>query len=149
MHLGAMKYYRDRGYVISGTPAGGRDPNAGSVASSGLRVRISPNEWNDSIVLYIWQVDLCRYLPVRNLGLTIIDSLIRIVPMSPPAGQGFDIQGRQVCAVRGEASHRAVANRVDVLTQRPQDIHGLPSRVKNAHVSKSYSGRRNAASSAA
>ncbi len=40
---------------------------------------------------------------MRKLGLTIIDSLIRIVPMSPaPAGEGFDIRTGKASAVRGE-----------------------------------------------
>jgi hypothetical protein len=39
---------------------------------------------------------------MRKLGLTIIDSLIRIVPMSPaPAGEGFDIRTGKASAVRG------------------------------------------------
>jgi hypothetical protein len=39
---------------------------------------------------------------MRKLGLTMIDSLIRIVPMSPvPAGEGFDIRTGQVSAAHG------------------------------------------------
>jgi hypothetical protein len=40
---------------------------------------------------------------LRTLGLAIIDSLVRIVPMSPaPAGEGFDIRTGRASAVRGE-----------------------------------------------
>jgi hypothetical protein len=39
---------------------------------------------------------------LRNLGMTIIESMIRIVPMTPfPAGEGFDIRTGQVSGVRG------------------------------------------------
>ena len=39
---------------------------------------------------------------MRKLGLTMIDSLIRIVPMSPvPAGEGFDLRTGQVSAAHG------------------------------------------------
>ncbi len=40
---------------------------------------------------------------MRKLGMTIIESMIRIVPMSPaPAGEGFDIRTGQAGAVRGD-----------------------------------------------
>ena len=39
---------------------------------------------------------------LRKLGMTIIESMIRIVPMAPfPAGEGFDIRTGQVSGVRG------------------------------------------------
>jgi len=42
---------------------------------------------------------------MRKLGLTIIESLVRIVTMSPaPAGEGFDIRTGEASAVRGEPS---------------------------------------------
>jgi len=41
---------------------------------------------------------------MRKLGMTIIESLIRIVPMSPAAGEGFDIRTGNASAVRGEPS---------------------------------------------
>jgi len=38
---------------------------------------------------------------LRNLGLKIIESLIRIVPTSPPSGEGFDIRTGEPSAVHG------------------------------------------------
>ena len=58
---------------------------------------------------------------MRKLGLTIIDSFIRLVPMSPaPAGEGFDIRTGKATAVRGEpafslrATGEGMRNMVDV-----------------------------------
>lgn len=49
---------------------------------------------------------------VRKLGQTIIDSLIRIVPMSPaPAGEGFDIRTRKASAVRAHPRSRSARRR--------------------------------------
>jgi hypothetical protein len=42
---------------------------------------------------------------LRKLGMMIIESMIRIVPMSPvPAGEGYDLRTGQVSGVRGGAS---------------------------------------------
>jgi hypothetical protein len=49
---------------------------------------------------------------LRKLGMTIIDGLVRIIPMNPaPAAEGFDIRTGQAGALRGGASFslRAVA----------------------------------------
>jgi hypothetical protein len=52
---------------------------------------------------------------MRKLGLTIIDSLIRIVPMSPaPAGEGFDIRTGKASAVRGEPAFSLRATAEDL-----------------------------------
>jgi hypothetical protein len=52
---------------------------------------------------------------MRKLGLTIIDSLIRIVTMSPaPAGEGFDIRTGKASAVRGEPSFSLRATAEDL-----------------------------------
>ena len=51
----------------------------------------------------------------RKLGLMIIDSLIRIVPMDPaPVGEGFDIRTGKASAVRGEASFALRATAEDM-----------------------------------
>lgn len=41
---------------------------------------------------------------LRALGLKIMDGVVRVVPMSPPAGEGFDIRTGKASAVRGEPS---------------------------------------------
>jgi hypothetical protein len=41
---------------------------------------------------------------LRALGLKIMGSMVRVVPMSPPAGEGFDIRTGKASAVRGEPS---------------------------------------------
>jgi hypothetical protein len=41
---------------------------------------------------------------LRSLGLKIMESMVRVVPMSPPAGEGFDIRTGKASAVRGEPS---------------------------------------------
>lgn len=41
---------------------------------------------------------------LRSLGLKIMESIVRVVPMSPPAGEGFDIRTGKASAVRGEPS---------------------------------------------
>ena len=48
---------------------------------------------------------------LRKLGMTVIESMIRIVPMNPPAAEGFDIRTGQASAVRGNPafSLRAVS----------------------------------------
>jgi hypothetical protein len=52
---------------------------------------------------------------LRKLGLTIIESLIRIVPMEPaPAGEGFDIRSGKASAVRGEPSFALRATAEDM-----------------------------------
>jgi hypothetical protein len=39
---------------------------------------------------------------LRKIGMTVIESMIRIVPMSPfPGGEGFDIRSGQISGVRG------------------------------------------------
>lgn len=54
---------------------------------------------------------------MRKLGMTIIESLIRIVPMSPaPAGEGFDIRTGKASAVRGEPSFSLRAMSEDMRT---------------------------------
>jgi hypothetical protein len=54
---------------------------------------------------------------MRKLGLRIIESLIRIVPMSPaPAGEGFDIRTGKASAVRGEPSFSLRAMSEDMRT---------------------------------
>jgi hypothetical protein len=54
---------------------------------------------------------------MRKLGLKIIKSLIRIVPMSPaPAGEGFDIRTGKASAVRGEPSFYLRAMSEDMRT---------------------------------
>ena len=53
---------------------------------------------------------------MRKLGMTIIESLIRIVPMSPPAGEGFDIRTGKASAVRGEPSFSLRALSEDMRT---------------------------------
>jgi hypothetical protein len=52
---------------------------------------------------------------MRKLGLTIIESLIRIVPMSPaPAAEGFDIRTGKASAVRGAPSFSLRATAEDM-----------------------------------
>jgi hypothetical protein len=54
---------------------------------------------------------------LRALGQTILDSLVRIVPMSPaPAGEGFDIRTGKASAVRGEPSFSLRATAEDMRT---------------------------------
>ncbi|HXR08459.1 MAG TPA: hypothetical protein VN765_14080 [Candidatus Acidoferrum sp.] len=54
---------------------------------------------------------------MRKLGLTIIESLIRIVPMSPaPAAEGFDIRTGKASAVRGAPAFSLRATAEDMRT---------------------------------
>lgn len=53
---------------------------------------------------------------MRKLGLTIIDSLVRIVLMSPPGGEGFDIRTGKASAVRGEPAFSLRATAEDMRT---------------------------------
>jgi hypothetical protein len=65
---------------------------------------------------------------MRKLGLTIIESLVRIVPMSPaPAGEGFDIRTGKASAVRGEPSFslRATAEDMRIMVDLVRREHAL------------------------
>jgi hypothetical protein len=66
---------------------------------------------------------------LRALGHAILDSLVRIVPMSPaPAGEGFDIRTGKASAVRGEPSFSLRATAEDMRTMidvvRRERAHG-------------------------